>query len=352
MITRPRLKPAGFTLIETVTALAISTIILAGLGSILAMSLKAFPPVASDEAARAASLQDAAQWISDDLGEATSILELDADEVEFRVHDRTKDSVPDLIRYWWPGGASGLKRSVNGVETGDLGPGLGSFKLEPRWGTGVGTPTVQSPTLRSEQTLLMVSGTGTTDTALGSSMVVVTMVPALDADTTAWRPTSVRVMITTKGAVVLATLRARLYSGRITDLGAQTALSTSAALNLSLAATDSWTTFNFSSVPDLAPGTILSIVVDSVITLGTVSMRTSTSVPIQDVMLATGSGASWTYAAGGGAPLIMTGRQWRPTSVSEDETRLLGVDVSMTASSGRSMPARFSVTTLAEPTEE
>jgi prepilin-type N-terminal cleavage/methylation domain-containing protein len=347
-----RTRLIGFTLIETVTALAIASIILAGLGSVLAMSLKAFPHPDSDEAGRAVSLQDAALWLSDDLGEATSILDLSTDAIEFRVPDRDKDSAAEVIRYWWPGGSSALKRTVNGVETGALGPRLGSFTLEPHWTTGLGPPVAQSPTLRSEQTLLMIPGTGTTDTALGSSMAVITMIPALDSNATSWRPTSVRVMITTKGLAVLATLRARLYSGRVSDLGVQTPLATSASLNLNLAASDSWTTFTFASAPDLTPGTLLSVVIDSTITLGSISVRTSTSVPLHGMALATGSGTAWTYTEGAGAPLILTGRQWRPTTMQEDETRLASVSVVMAPESSRTLPARFTIATLGEPLPE
>jgi hypothetical protein len=148
---------------------------------------------------------------------------------------------------------------------------------------------------------------------------------------------------------VLATLRARLYSGRISDLGTQTPLATSASLNLSLAASNSWTTFTFASAPDIAPGTLVSVVIDAVIALGSVSVRTSTEVPLQAKALATGSGATWTYSDGAGAPLVLTGRQWRPTTMREDETRLMSVGVVMAPESSRTLPARFTIATPGEP---
>jgi prepilin-type N-terminal cleavage/methylation domain-containing protein len=342
----------GFTLIETVTALAVASIILAGLGSILAMSLKAFPHPDADDAARAVSLQDAAQRFSDDLAEASSILSFNTDDMEFRVPDRDKDGDTEVIRYWWAGGSSALKRSVNGVETGDLGPALSSLKIEGSWLTSTGVPVAQTPTLRADETLLMVPGTGTTDTDMSATTVITSMYPVLTSDTTAWKPTSLQILTTTKGNTVLSTMRVRLYSGIIWNLLLQTPIATSTTVTFNSAATDRATTFTFSGAPELTPGTLLSVVVDTTVTTGSLSMRTSTSVPIYGMSLTTGAGLTWSTNLGGGVPCTLTGCQRRPSYVAADETRLSSVWVGMTPESERILPARFTVATLSEPVEE
>ena len=123
----------GFSLIESVTALAIASVILAALGSVLAMSLKAFPRPEADPSADAAALQDVEVWLKDDLGSATSIVSSSATMLEFRVADRDKDELPETVRYWWSGGGERLTRTINGADETTFGPVLSDLTFSPWW---------------------------------------------------------------------------------------------------------------------------------------------------------------------------------------------------------------------------
>lgn len=338
----------AFTLIETVTALSIAGILMVALGSMMSMSLRAMPRPEEDVAAVAAELQDAAAWLGDDLSAAVSVVSMTSTALEFRVADRDKDGVEEVIRYEWTGGGQSLTRTVNGGAAAAVGPALSAFVAEPNW-RSVSNPAAGVPTLGAEEAILRYPGASNATQSLSGGAVAMTFTPVLDADATSWRVTSCR-MLANVSILTVSTMRARLYAGRVTNLASQTPLATSGSIGLNVLGSAMPVTFTFASAPDLPPGTQVSIVVDATITLGEVQLQYTTSGVAMGTLHATvGKDGSWTTYTDGGAPLVINGRQWKPAVTNPSESRLMSVGIAMTPVQAKALPARLTVATLAEP---
>lgn len=106
-----KLHRAAFTLIELVTSLAISTIIVTAMGSAIMVASAAIPTAETETVANADAQLD---WISIEVSEAESIKTATGAELTFTVPDRSGNGQPELISYTWNGSAgSPLYRTYN-----------------------------------------------------------------------------------------------------------------------------------------------------------------------------------------------------------------------------------------------
>ncbi|MBL8990838.1 MAG: prepilin-type N-terminal cleavage/methylation domain-containing protein [Phycisphaerae bacterium] len=105
----------AFTLLELLTALAVSGVVLAGIGSALLAAARALPPK-SDPVAASLSAAEAVATLTDDLRFATTVTTATATAVQFTVPDRTGDGTPETIRYEWPAPGGPLLRTFNGAQ--------------------------------------------------------------------------------------------------------------------------------------------------------------------------------------------------------------------------------------------
>jgi prepilin-type N-terminal cleavage/methylation domain-containing protein len=338
----------GFTLIESVTALSIAGILLVALGSVMSMSLRAMPRPEEDVSALAAGVQDAAAWLGDDLAAAVSVSSISATDLEFTVADRDNDGSEEEIHYSWDGPGEPLMRSMNDGTEIAVGPALSSFSAEAVW-RSVTKSGSGSSALGAEEAILRYPGASNATQSLAGGAVAVTFTPVLDADATSWRVTSCRVLANVS-AVTVSTLRARLYSGRVTNLASQTPLATSGSVGLNVLGSAMPITFTFSSAPDLPAGTQVSIVIDATVTVGDVNVQYNSSGVAMGTLHATvGKDGSWTTYTDGGAPVLVNGRQWRPSTTTSSESRLMSVGIEMIPQQSKALPVRFSVSTFAEP---
>ncbi len=102
---------AAFTLIEMVTALAISTIIIAAMGSAVMVASAALP---TDEVKQLQKTGQQLDWIMIEVSEADWIKTAVGTELAFTVPDRDGDDQPEIISYTWDGNAgSPLYRTYN-----------------------------------------------------------------------------------------------------------------------------------------------------------------------------------------------------------------------------------------------
>lgn len=110
---RPSMPSRGaFSLIELVTALAISSILVAALGSAVVVASAALPTAEGEHDRSVAGQLD---WIALDISEATLVLAAEAGELTISVPDRDGDFQPEKISYTWDGvDGSPLLRTVNG----------------------------------------------------------------------------------------------------------------------------------------------------------------------------------------------------------------------------------------------
>lgn len=108
-MTHPRAR--GFTLIETVLAMAILSLVLGGVASAIVIAGRAVPS-ASDPGTRAAHAAAAIDELMADISVATGIAECSASACEFTLPDWDSDGDEETIRYEVKGTL--LVRTVNG----------------------------------------------------------------------------------------------------------------------------------------------------------------------------------------------------------------------------------------------
>ncbi len=104
----------GLTLLETVAALAVTSIILLGIGSAMLLAGRALPDARSATAQTVAGTE-ALELVVTELRYAITINQRSARMIEFTVADRSGDTTPEVIRYEWSGTAGDpLTRRYNG----------------------------------------------------------------------------------------------------------------------------------------------------------------------------------------------------------------------------------------------
>lgn len=104
----------GVTLLELVTCLAISAVLVGGLASSVYLSTKGLETLTSPTNT-AIDTSAALNQFTADVRLATGFTERTSTAVTFTVPDRTGDGWPDTIRYAWAGAGSPLTRTVNGL---------------------------------------------------------------------------------------------------------------------------------------------------------------------------------------------------------------------------------------------
>ncbi|MEO1715867.1 MAG: prepilin-type N-terminal cleavage/methylation domain-containing protein [Planctomycetota bacterium] len=103
----------GFTLVELVASLFVSSVVVAALASCIALVSRAVPDT-SDPQERLRTLQSIATRITDDARFATEVTIANGRQVEMIVADRDGDDQPEAIRYSWSGTAGdALTRQQN-----------------------------------------------------------------------------------------------------------------------------------------------------------------------------------------------------------------------------------------------
>ncbi len=113
MVNRRR-RPGGFTLMELVVAMFMTTVLLVGMGSVMLMAMHATPK-AQGPMIRTLEATRIADQIAAELYGAVSVIQASATVVEFTVADRNNDTVPETIRYQWSGTPGDpLQRQYNG----------------------------------------------------------------------------------------------------------------------------------------------------------------------------------------------------------------------------------------------
>ncbi len=126
--TRPP-ERTGFTLLETVLTMAVTSVLLLAMGSAMLMVSRVLPDAQSPAAASVAGAA-AVEQIATDLQYAISISSRSTSVVEFTVADRNGDSRAEVVRYEWSGTAGApLTRRENGGTALDVLADVRDFSL-------------------------------------------------------------------------------------------------------------------------------------------------------------------------------------------------------------------------------
>src|ERR1043165_1184043 len=118
----------GFTLLEVVLGLAITSILLGAMGSLIVIASKVVPdktPISNKAISGAAALE----LLTSDLAQATAIVSGTATSIEFKVADRDGDGQPEDIQYTWAGAGGDLSRIMNGGNKVTVAASVSNFAL-------------------------------------------------------------------------------------------------------------------------------------------------------------------------------------------------------------------------------
>ena len=187
MRRRDRLR--GLTLLEMTISLAVTGVIVLGLGSTMVVASKAMPTGPANSVLLGAH---AIEQISSELAYATAINSRSSRCVEFAVPDRNSDAVPETIRYEWSGVAGApLTRRYNGGAAAALLDAVQTFGLTYHLDT-TSTQIAQS-TEGAESLLRSFQAVDVSHdyVVTSSSWYGQYFKPSLPADTVSWRVTRV-----------------------------------------------------------------------------------------------------------------------------------------------------------------
>jgi len=123
----------GFTIMEMILSLAVSSIVLLGVASLLSLSTRAVPP---PDGVQEVSVQaaDLLARLETDLSTATRVTEATATALTLVVPDRDGDSAEETIRYAWSGVASEpVLRTLNAGTPAEMLSGTTGFAITYAW---------------------------------------------------------------------------------------------------------------------------------------------------------------------------------------------------------------------------
>lgn len=245
----------GFTLVELVVALAVTSIVLAGLGSVFVLAARGAEASADD---RGAAVASALHLMAADLRDAVRISAAAARDVSFEVADRNGDLANEVIRYTWSGTPGDpLVRTYNGVAA-NAAPALNDLALT--YSTSARQRTTISGSVESAEVLLAgysgsVSGVHTINITTGAGQA---FAPLLPPHATAWKVTRLRIHMTRGGGngnILGVQLRTYPAIGMLTSaLIEEWSLPTSSMSN-----SGRWESFTVTAASGLNPSDMLMI---------------------------------------------------------------------------------------------
>lgn len=251
----PRTRPA-FTLIEATLAMAVTSILLIGMGAALAASVRAVDR-GSDPNAKAQSAARLAQIVADDAAIATSIEKISASELVLTVPSRDGSGTPEIIRYT-ADNAGQLLRSFDNGTSGVVGSNLTSLLFSNSTRAG-------SDFAGSEQVLASFTGSVSASnqsasirSGQGASIYIR---PTMPSGATSWSITRVQVRLTQGSG---GTLRVSIMRPTSTLQPDGTALWSTTIVSTALPVANDWVTFLVAGVEGLSPTLGICVVLDAV----------------------------------------------------------------------------------------
>lgn len=190
----PKARRRAFTLVEVLLALALATIVLSALQSLIMIAGRAIPDLDGVQASTVAA-SDALERLTGEVSVAVEVLEVSATSITFSVNDWTGDDVLETIKYAWSGVAGDpLLRAVNGGNATVLIDSVESFSLAAdtrQEDVFVGGNEQQLDGQLVQSIAVTTSGTAryVTPTAAFAQRII----PNLPADTSSWKVRDVKI---------------------------------------------------------------------------------------------------------------------------------------------------------------
>ncbi|WP_146596111.1 hypothetical protein [Novipirellula galeiformis] len=315
-------------LLELVVALAVSTLLIAGLHASLAIAIRSMPDSQGSTASALRGTRIADQ-LTTELETAVYITERSATTIGFTVPDRNGDGLAERIRYAWTGTPGGpLTRQYNDAAPLTIADAVELFNLTPSFKSVSETYPTVGVEDASESLLLDYSGTsGLDDNDIESSdWVGQHFTMTLPAGAYAWRPT--RVEFRAKRTSLFSRTTVQMRPATINLTPQSTVIEQHSLYNLLLPSYYSWPSFDFSDIQPIASDGSICLVLEH----GT----TSKSLTVESTNAASGmvktdnAGASWSYHNSKSLVSRMYGKLTRSSgSQAVNSTYLTSMDVTL-----------------------
>ena len=258
----PSHQRAGYTLIELTVSLAVTSLILVGIGSAIVLTGRAIPD-GQGSAADAIEAGDVMARLSNELQHAQFFAERSEHTVTFTVPDRDADDSPERISYAWSG-VSGdpLTRTYNNQPSHVIVPDVNEFALS--WHSRSQQIAYPGPAEVSSEHVLSSAdsllGLGSNNFEVGQEQWAAQYIaPSLPADAVWWRPTRLVFrggLIDLSDAILAVQLR-RAHTGRTPHREVLDQVLIDSSVLGSLL---TWDEAQFTAAPRLQPGQPIAIV--------------------------------------------------------------------------------------------
>jgi prepilin-type N-terminal cleavage/methylation domain-containing protein len=345
-----RVRSPGFTLVEVVCALAVTSILFVAMANALFIATKALPP-ADDPSAASVRSARVLDHIAAEIETAVGVSALSDRSIAFTVPDRDGDGVPERIAYSWAGKAGDpLERTVNGAAS-VAAAALNSFSIvaNVRYVTEEYTsPGIEDavPSALINLTTLLNAGSE----KLGNDSRVnygQYLAPAFGPDVIGWRPTSVQ--IAAQADKTPGAFRVQMREATATMLPRTTVLEDKLVNSSTLPALLMLPqTYTFSSVRRQAPGNGLCFTI--MWASGAGPGRFQTSGANARFLSTNNAPTDWSLKSSDCLALVLNGVPMRMGSKVTASTRyLLSATISLGAGAGAGQVTQTTVQALNHP---
>lgn len=310
------------TLIELTMSLAVVSIIVLALGSLVFVAAKGMANDSSNVGSDATTARSAASLVMDDLKMATAVTEQTANAVTMTVPDRDGDGSPETIRYSWTGTAGDpLMRTYNGRTASIVAANVRSLNFSYLTKT-VGKP---APVTSAEKSMAIHSGgtvttTGLTSTAWCAEYFKPSLTSTSTTSTTGWTISRVQVLLQ-RNLLALGTITVSIYYADSAKKPTGGALQTQTASIVNILSSGTqWVEFSYSSPPTLDPTKAVVVVVSCAVITGSggfVAYDSASSDTTIAWTTSTDGGSSW---AGPVTSKAMQFKAWGTATTQDSQT--------------------------------
>jgi prepilin-type N-terminal cleavage/methylation domain-containing protein len=334
-------RAPGFTLIEIVLSLSVLGIVLAALGSVLGLTMRALP--GRGEASEQTILASRAlEQLTDDITSAKQIATTST-TLDLVIPDRDADGTDERVEYTWDGaeGSSLLRRLNDGGWTTALAKLKSINFAADRVASTI--ETASTPVEGSEQ-ILSAWETGASATYSLSTAIWVsqTIIPVLPGDALSWRPTKIELNcrnVTPVDGVMVVDIRTLATDGT----PSATSLGTATLNESSLNATFAWYTVTLPSISGQASGTGLAMLCrtsGSGVVAGRLQGATSGIAGPSVLHTSANGGTNWTTLADGAIYHRLWGVVTRPVTATSAVDRVSDIVVTLTLTDNKKLVTR------------
>lgn len=331
----------GFTLPEVVLSLAVGSVLLGAMTSLIVISSRSIPGRGTDSS-RTTSAATALEQFAADLMLATSVVSATDTLIDIKVPDRDGDGIQEEIKYLWQGTPGDpLERVVNSGSRSIVIESVAKFALS--YQTVTTTTTSKSSIGSAPESVLATWTPGLLGGLLyvgyqnkSGKPLAQNFIPTLPAQTRSWRVTRVQ-FYAMSDLLATGTVSVQLRTTDSLGLPTGAILASTSISESSLSALAyGMNEVSFSNAPDLAPGQEVALVLECTGGSPAGSVGYTTLSVGRSEPMATYNGAAWAGSTLNVMPHIVYGttQSTSPQSLSSKRLTQVGIQLRVGDSTG------------------